>query len=139
MADTPSSLASRRIVSASAPSASSSASAVSSTASRSIVGGRPRPRELDLSPICCTCRLIPMAHGTPTFATGKICYLEIPATDIECSSRFYRDAFRWELRTRGDGAIAFNDAVGEVSGTWVTGRAPSAEPGIMVYIMVADL
>ena len=81
----------------------------------------------------------PMAHGTPTLATGKVCYLEIPAADVERSSRFYRDAFGWELRTRGDGAIAFDDAVKEVSGSWVTGRPPSAEPGIMVHIMVADL
>jgi PhnB protein len=80
-----------------------------------------------------------MAHGTPTLATGKICYLEIPAADVDVSSRFYRDAFGWELRTRGDGAIAFDDAVKEVSGSWVTGRPPSAEPGIMVHIMVADL
>src|ERR1700750_1803788 len=80
-----------------------------------------------------------MAHGTPTLATGKICYLEIPATDVERSSRFYSDAFGWELRTRGDGPISFDDAVKEVSGSWVTGRPPSAEPGIMVHIMVADL
>src|SRR4051794_41933387 len=80
-----------------------------------------------------------MAHGTPTLATGKICYLEIPAADVERSSRFYRDAFGWGLRTRGDGAIAFDDAVQEVSGTWATGRPPSAEPGIMVHIMVAHL
>src|ERR671934_59508 len=82
---------------------------------------------------------MPMAHGTPTFATGKICYLEIPAADVERSSRFYRDAFGWELRTRGDGAIAFDDAVKELGGSWVTGRPPSAEPGIMVHVMVADL
>jgi predicted enzyme related to lactoylglutathione lyase len=80
-----------------------------------------------------------MAHGTPTLATGKICYVEIPAVDVERSSRFYHDAFGWELRARGDGAIAFDDAVKEVSGSWVTGRPPSAEPGILVHIMVADL
>jgi uncharacterized glyoxalase superfamily protein PhnB len=80
-----------------------------------------------------------MARLGPTIATGKICYLEIPAVDVERSSRFYRDAFGWESRTRGDGAIAFDDTVKEVSGAWVTGRPPSAEPGIMVHIMVADL
>jgi predicted enzyme related to lactoylglutathione lyase len=80
-----------------------------------------------------------MAHGTPTLATGKICYLEIPAADIDRSSRFYHDAFGWELRPHGDGAISFDDSVTEVSGTWVTGRPPSAEPGILVHIMVADL
>src|SRR3954453_17490466 len=80
-----------------------------------------------------------MAHGTPTLATGKICYLEIPAADVERSSRVYADAVGWERRTRGDGAIAFDDAVKEVSGSWVTGRPPAAEPGIMVHIMVAAL
>src|SRR5207237_8304553 len=38
-------------------------------------------------------------------------------------------------RTRGDGVIAFDDAVGQVSGTWVTGRPP-ATPGLLIYIMV---
>src|SRR5437588_11922063 len=80
-----------------------------------------------------------MAHGIPTLATGKICYVEIPAADVDVSSRFYRDAFGWELRTRGDGAISFDDTVKEVSGSWITGRPPSAEPGIIVHIMVADL
>src|SRR3954471_6857368 len=128
------------MVSASTPSASSNPSAVSSTTSRSIVGGRPGRRGVGgLSGILLTCIFNRMAHGTPTLATGKICYLQIPAADIERSSRFYHDAFGWELRTRGDGAIAFDDAVKEVSGSWVTGRPPSAEPGIMVHIMVADL
>ena len=84
----------------------------------------------------CTCTL---SRVPPTLATGKICYLEIPAVDLERSSRFYRDAFAWKLRTRGDGSLAFDDAVEEVSGTWVTGRPPSAEPAIMVYVMVADI
>jgi uncharacterized glyoxalase superfamily protein PhnB len=75
----------------------------------------------------------------PTLATGKICYLEIPAQDTERSSAFYRDAFGWTLRSRGDGAVAFDDAVEEVSGTWVTGRPPSTEPGIVVHVMVADI
>jgi predicted enzyme related to lactoylglutathione lyase len=38
-------------------------------------------------------------------------------------------------RQRGDGSIAFDDAVGEVSLTWVTGRPP-ATPGLLIYIMV---
>ncbi|MGH2891375.1 MAG: DUF2332 family protein, partial [Solirubrobacteraceae bacterium] len=80
-----------------------------------------------------------VAHGSPTLATGKICYLQIPADDVQRSSRFYADAFGWELRTHGDGTIAFDDAVKEVSGSWVTGRPPSADPGIMVHVMVADL
>jgi uncharacterized glyoxalase superfamily protein PhnB len=80
-----------------------------------------------------------MAHGTPTLAPGKLCYVEIPAADVERSSRFYREAFGWEVRTRGDGALAFDDGVKEVSGSWRTDRPPSTEPGIMVHVMVADL
>ena len=72
----------------------------------------------------------------PTFANGKICYIEIPARDVAVSSRFYQQVFGWNIRKRGDGCIAFDDGVGEVSGTWVTGRPPSTTPGLMVYIMV---
>jgi len=72
----------------------------------------------------------------PTFGNGKICYLEIPSDDVETSSEFYRKTFGWNLRRRGDGNIAFDDGVGEVSGTWVKGRQPGASPGVLIYIMV---
>ncbi|TMP99416.1 MAG: VOC family protein [Verrucomicrobia bacterium] len=72
----------------------------------------------------------------PTLSNGKICYLEIPAVDIQTSSKFYESVFGWNLRTRGDGAIAFDDGVGEVSGTWVLNRKPMSEFGLLVYIMV---
>ena len=72
----------------------------------------------------------------PTFANGKICYIEIPATDIARSADFYTRAFGWKTRQRGDGSTAFDDAVGEVSGTWVLGRPPAATPGLLLYIMV---
>jgi uncharacterized protein len=76
---------------------------------------------------------------TPNFATGKICCLEIAGRDIEPSSSFYRDAFSWKLRIRGDGKLAFDDTVEQVSGTWVTGRPPSVQPGMIVHLMVADI
>ena len=72
----------------------------------------------------------------PTFANGKICYIEMPATDTTRSAEFYRQVFGWNIRKRGDDSLAFDDAVGEVSGTWVTGRPPSTTPGLMIYIMV---
>lgn len=75
----------------------------------------------------------------PRYASGKICYLEIPALDVEASSAFYEAVFGWSIRRRGDGEIAFDDTVGEVSGTWVTGRPPSSEPGITVHVMVDDI
>ena len=72
-------------------------------------------------------------------ANGKICYLEIPATDIERSSQFYSRTFGWKLRRRGDGAVAFDDGVNQVSGAWVLGRPPMNAPGVMIYIMVDDM
>jgi predicted enzyme related to lactoylglutathione lyase len=72
----------------------------------------------------------------PTKSNGKICYIEIPATDVARSADFYSKVFGWRIRRRGDGATAFDDAVGEVSGAWVLNRPPAAQPGLMVYIMV---
>ena len=72
----------------------------------------------------------------PTQANGKICYVELPAEDVEASAAFYVAVFDWQTRRRGDGHVAFDDAIGEVSGTWVTGRPPAAEPGMLLYVMV---
>ena len=74
----------------------------------------------------------------PTRADGKICYLEIPATDTERSAAFYEKVFGWQIRRRGDGATAFDDTTGEVSGAWVQGRPASDAPGLLVYVMVED-
>ena len=67
---------------------------------------------------------------------GKVCYIEIPAVDIQGSADFYARVFGWQLRQRGDGATAFDDTTGEVSGTWVIGRTASSQPGLLIYIMV---
>jgi hypothetical protein len=68
---------------------------------------------------------------------GKICYVEMPATDITRSSEFYKQVFGWTIRTRGDGHIAFDDGVGQVSGSFVRGRpASSGPPGVLIYVMV---
>jgi predicted enzyme related to lactoylglutathione lyase len=72
----------------------------------------------------------------PTLGNGKICYVEIPAIDIERSVEFYKAVFGWDTRRRGDGQIAFDDGVGQVSGTWVRNRSASTEPGRLLYIMV---
>jgi predicted enzyme related to lactoylglutathione lyase len=74
----------------------------------------------------------------PKRANGKICYVEIPAIDVETSAAFYEAVFGWRLRKRGDGATAFDDTTGEVSGTWVTGRQPASDPGLLLYVMVDD-
>jgi catechol 2,3-dioxygenase-like lactoylglutathione lyase family enzyme len=55
----------------------------------------------------------------PTLTNGKVCYIEIPATDVPRSAAFYEAVFGWQIRQRGDGHTAFDDSTGEVSGTWV--------------------
>jgi predicted enzyme related to lactoylglutathione lyase len=77
-----------------------------------------------------------MAKEGPTIGNGKICYIEMPAIDINQSASFYKNVFGWNIRKRGDGTTAFDDTVGEVSGAWVLGRKPMTEPGLLFYIMV---
>src|SRR6266567_675788 len=72
----------------------------------------------------------------PTSSNGQICSIEMPATDIARSTDFYRRVFGWHIRQRGDGSTAFDDTTGQVSGTWVLGRSPASEPGLLVYVMV---
>jgi predicted enzyme related to lactoylglutathione lyase len=72
----------------------------------------------------------------PTLGNGKICYIEMPTADIARSSEFYQRIFGWNIRKRGDGKVAFDDSVGQVSGTWVLGRPPSGTPGLLFYVMV---
>src|ERR1700730_5998527 len=72
----------------------------------------------------------------PTLANGKICYIEIPATDIARSADFYERVFGWHTRQRGDGQTAFDHTPGQVGGTWVLKRSPASQPGLLIYVMV---
>jgi uncharacterized protein len=72
----------------------------------------------------------------PASEHGKVCYIEIPAVDVDRSASFYSSVFRWKLRKRGDGRTAFDDREGGVSGTWVVGRPPASEPGLLIYVKV---
>jgi predicted enzyme related to lactoylglutathione lyase len=75
----------------------------------------------------------------PTTANGKICYIEMPAVDISASASFYKNAFGWNIRKRGDGATAFDDTTGQVSGAWVLNRKAMTEVGLLFYIMVDNI
>ncbi|MEO7990398.1 MAG: VOC family protein [Chryseolinea sp.] len=79
-----------------------------------------------------------MEDKQPTRGNGKICYLEIPATDLEYSASFYSQSFGWNIREDASGAVAFDDGVGEVSGMWVLDKKPMREAGIIISIMVDD-
>ena len=75
----------------------------------------------------------------PTFANGKICYIEIPALDIQQSSKFYKTVFGWNIRDDNGGNISFDDTVGQVSGMWVLDREPTRKPGLLISIMVCSV
>jgi predicted enzyme related to lactoylglutathione lyase len=78
-------------------------------------------------------------NSQPTFANGKICYIEIPALDIQQSSKFYQTVFGWTLRNDNEGNISFDDTVGQVSGMWVLNREPTSKAGLLISIMVNDI
>lgn len=72
----------------------------------------------------------------PTFRHGKICYLIMPSNDPRQSASFYTAVFGWSTRSHDDGALAFDDSVGQVSGMWVTDRKAVEDPGTEIHIMV---
>jgi uncharacterized protein len=78
-------------------------------------------------------------ESKPSFTNGKICYIELPSRDIEESRNFYENVFGWKTRKRGDGSVAFDDSVGQVSGTWRKDRKSSSETGMIVHIMIDDI
>jgi predicted enzyme related to lactoylglutathione lyase len=69
---------------------------------------------------------------------GKVCYLEIPANLAEDAARFYSDIFRWTVRERGDGNLAFDDG-GGMSETWVKESDRTPDERTRIYIMVESI
>ena len=78
-------------------------------------------------------------ENEPSYANGKICYVEIPADNIAVSASFYQKVFGWKIRSDNAGNTSFDDGVNEVSGMWVLGRKASQEIGLLIYIMVDDV
>ena len=74
----------------------------------------------------------------PVFAHGKICYIQIPSRNVQESADFFRTVFGWNIRSRGDGEVAFDDATGYVSGMWDPARTAVDDPGMIISIMVDD-
>jgi predicted enzyme related to lactoylglutathione lyase len=66
----------------------------------------------------------------------RLCYLEIPAVDVHQSAAFYKNVFGWNIRHGDTERPSFDDATGNVSGAWVTGRPTAREPGLLPYIWV---
>jgi predicted enzyme related to lactoylglutathione lyase len=70
------------------------------------------------------------------FAHGRLSYVQIPAEDVKVSAAFYESVFGWQVRGEGTEHLGFSDATGEMIGAWVTGRSPTTEPGVVLYVYV---
>jgi uncharacterized glyoxalase superfamily protein PhnB/predicted enzyme related to lactoylglutathione lyase len=68
------------------------------------------------------------------FAHGQLVYLQVPATDIAVSGRFYARVLGWEV---DPGEPGF-EAPGLI-GQWITDRPPSPDAGPVMWIHVDDV
>ena len=66
-------------------------------------------------------------------------YIEIPAADVHQSAAFYEKVFGWNIRHRESSRPSFDDAPGNISGAWVTGRSAWREPGLLPYVWVDSI
>lgn len=71
--------------------------------------------------------------------THRLTYLELPASNLEQSARFYADIIGWKLDVRSPGDIRFSDEAAQVIGRFVRGRAATSQPGILPYFSVDDV
>ncbi len=69
----------------------------------------------------------------------RLCYLEIPAGDVQQAVAFYEKVFGWNIRHRNSPRPSFDDATGNVSGAWVIDRNAFPEPGLLPYIWVDNI
>ncbi len=69
----------------------------------------------------------------------RFCYLEIPALDVHQSAAFYEKVFSWNIRHRDLERPSFDDATGNMSGAWITGRDPACEPRLLPFIWVDNI
>jgi predicted enzyme related to lactoylglutathione lyase len=83
-----------------------------------------------------------VSQTTPRLALlprPRFCYLEIPAMDVHQSADFYEKVFGWNIRHRDTERPSFDDATGNISGAWVTGRKASSEASLLPYVWVDSI
>lgn len=66
----------------------------------------------------------------------RIDYIELPATDIAATKRFYSDVLGWKFTDYGPGYTSFED--GRLGGGFTTAAKPSGG-GVLVVLYAADL
>jgi len=78
-------------------------------------------------------------HAAPQVSAEhdrRIDYIEMPATDIAATRRFYEKAFGWKFTDYGPGYTSFED--GRMAGGFTTERAPSLG-GALVVLFTLDI
>ena len=70
---------------------------------------------------------------------GGLSYLEIPAIDVQQSSRFYQAVVGWKPRGEADDPSRFADPSGHLIGRWVQDRAIARKPGLLPFIYVDQI
>ncbi|MGB2655649.1 MAG: VOC family protein, partial [Candidatus Acidiferrum sp.] len=78
-------------------------------------------------------------HQLAFLPRPRVCYVEIPAKDVRQSADFYQKVFGWNIRHRESERPSFDDATGNVSGAWVTGRESAREAGLVCYVWVDSI
>jgi PhnB protein len=71
------------------------------------------------------------------FSHGQLVYLQIPATDITTSARFYERVFGWQVDGGTEPGSGF-EAPGLI-GQWITDRPPAPDAGPVIWIHVDDV
>ena len=90
----------------------------------------------DVSPDKWGAKIAEAAFRVALLPRPRLCYLEIPSVDARQSAAFYEKLFGWNIRHRDTPRPSFDDATGNVSGAFVTGRSIAREPGMLPYIWV---
>lgn len=70
-------------------------------------------------------------------ADGSLDYIELPATNISATKRFYGEVFGWSFTDYGPDYVAF-DVAGRTGG-FNAGRKPVAAQGPLVVLYANDL
>lgn len=83
--------------------------------------------------------LVQPAFRVKLLRRPRLCYIEIPALDAHRSAAFYEKVFSWNIRHRDTDRPSFDDATGDISGAFVTGRSVSRVPGLLPYIWVDNI
>ena len=93
----------------------------------------------DLSPDAWGATVSQPARRVALLRRPRLCYLQIPAGDVAASAAFYERVFGWTIRHRDSDSPSFDDATGNVSGTWITSGVVSRDSGLLPSIWVDNM